>query len=209
MAKEKAPKIDSAGRLAKGIIERLPFELTGAQERAIAKIREYLSAGIPMRVLLQGDVGAGKTLVGLMAMLDTIEAGCQALFLAPTEVLAEQHYKKIKELCEGLGNTALLTSSTKTAERRDILDGLKDGSIDILIGTHALLYDKVTFKNLAFAIIDEQHRFGVAQRERILSKGKSVHLLVMTATPIPRTLSLTLYGEMESIILDELPKLSF
>lgn len=186
---------------------RLPFALTGAQQRAIADIEVDLAQARPMLRLLQGDVGSGKTLVALITLLRAVEAGFQGAFLAPTEILARQHFASLRQLLSGLPvNIAILTGRDKGRAREALLMGLADGSIDILVGTHAIFQDTVHYKALAVAVIDEQHRFGVSQRLMLSRKGKGVpHLLVMTATPIPRTLALACYGEMDSSLLDELP----
>ncbi|MCF6240573.1 MAG: ATP-dependent DNA helicase RecG [Bacteroidales bacterium] len=185
----------------------LPFELTGAQKKVIKEIRKDLGSGKQMNRLLQGDVGSGKTLVALMVMLIAIDNDYQCSLMAPTEILAKQHYKSISKLLEGLGvGVQLLTGSTKTKERKIIHKGLIDNEINILIGTHALIEDTVKFYNLGLVIIDEQHRFGVAQRAKLWKKNISPpHVLVMTATPIPRTLAMTLYGDLDVSIIDELP----
>lgn len=188
--------------------KHLPFELTNAQKRVIREIYQDMKSGSQMNRLLQGDVGSGKTIVAFICMLLVVGAGSQAAMMAPTEILADQHYEGLKEHADKLGlGIAKLTGSSKTKERRAIHAGLLDGSIHILVGTHALLEDIVQFKNLGLAIIDEQHRFGVAQRAKLWAKNKNFypHVLVMTATPIPRTLAMTLYGDLEVSIIDELP----
>lgn len=188
--------------------EKLPFELTEAQKRVIREIRRDLGAGVQMNRLLQGDVGSGKTVVGLMCMLMAIDNGFQACMMAPTEILAQQHYNSISEYVEGLGiNVAFLTGSVKGKKRKELLKLLASGDIHILIGTHALLEAPVQYKNLGLAITDEQHRFGVAQRARLWKKSSPCppHILVMTATPIPRTLAMTLYGDLDVSVIDELP----
>ncbi len=188
--------------------EKLHFELTGAQKRVIREIRRDLGSGRQMNRLLQGDVGSGKTLVALMTMLIAADNGYQSALMAPTEILAQQHYNTISRWVEGLGlEVALLTGSTKRRERREIHERLRDGSLHILIGTHALLEDEVQFARLGFVVIDEQHRFGVAQRARLWEKSGTLppHVLVMTATPIPRTLAMTLYGDLDVSVIDELP----
>lgn len=187
--------------------EHLPFELTGAQKRVIKEIRADLGSGAQMNRLLQGDVGSGKTIVALMSMLIALDNGFQACLMAPTEILSVQHYNGLFELCKELNtNIFLLTGSTKTSKRREIHEKLENGEIDILIGTHALLEDKVKFQNLGLAIIDEQHRFGVAQRAKLWQKNTlPPHVLVMTATPIPRTLAMSLYGDLDVSVIDELP----
>ncbi|MBT2163021.1 ATP-dependent DNA helicase RecG [Zobellia barbeyronii] len=185
----------------------LPFELTGAQKRVIKEIRGDLGSNAQMNRLLQGDVGSGKTIVAVMAMLLAIDNGFQACLMAPTEILANQHYTGISELLEGTGITcSLLTGSVKKSARRPIHEQLESGELQILIGTHALLEDKVKFKNLGLAIVDEQHRFGVAQRSKLWHKNDiPPHILVMTATPIPRTLAMSLYGDLDVSTIDELP----
>ena len=188
--------------------EHLPFELTGAQKRVLKEIRHDLRLGVQMNRLLQGDVGSGKTIVGLMTMLMAIDNGFQACLMAPTEILAQQHYQSISDYLEGLGlSIAFLSGSVKGKKRRVLLEALQEGAIDILIGTHALIEDPVQFKNLGLAITDEQHRFGVAQRAKLWKKSKPYppHVLVMTATPIPRTLAMTLYGDLDVSVIDELP----
>lgn len=185
----------------------LPFELTGAQKRVIKEIRADLGAGSQMNRLLQGDVGSGKTLVALMSMLIALDNDCQACIMAPTEILASQHYKTISRMLEGLPiEVALLTGSTRKAARTELHAKLLDGRLQILIGTHALIEKQVKFHNLGLVVIDEQHRFGVAQRARLWEKSEiPPHILVMTATPIPRTLAMTLYGDLDVSIIDELP----
>lgn len=189
--------------------EALPFPLTGAQKRVITEIRNDLKSGHQMNRLLQGDVGSGKTMVAVLTALIAIGNGFQACIMAPTEVLAQQHFKNIQKFLAPTGvKAALLTGSSKTKERREIHQGLEDGSIGIIVGTHALLEDVVVFKNLGLAIIDEQHRFGVEQRAKLWKKssvGVPPHVLVMTATPIPRTLAMTLYGDLDVSVIDELP----
>jgi ATP-dependent DNA helicase RecG len=188
--------------------EKLPFELTGAQKRVIKEIRRDLGSAVQMNRLLQGDVGSGKTMVGLMSMLMALDNGFQACLMAPTEILAQQHFQSISEYCEGLDiNVGFLSGSVKGKKRKIVLEGVKDGSIHILIGTHALIEPTVEFKNLGLAITDEQHRFGVAQRAKLWAKNKPYppHVLVMTATPIPRTLAMTLYGDLDVSVIDELP----
>ena len=185
----------------------LPFELTGAQRRSIGEIEGDIAQPSPMLRLLQGDVGSGKTVVALLAMLAAVEAGAQAALLAPTEILARQHHATLMTMAQGTGvEIALLTGRDKGRARESVLMGLVDGSIDILVGTHAIFQDAVSYRNLALVVIDEQHRFGVGQRLMLAQKGKrSPHTLAMTATPIPRTLSLAQYGEMDVSRLDELP----
>ncbi|WP_298549091.1 ATP-dependent DNA helicase RecG [uncultured Aquimarina sp.] len=185
----------------------LPFELTNAQKRVIKEIRKDIGSSAQMNRLLQGDVGSGKTIVALMTMLIAIDNGFQACLMAPTAILANQHYQGILELTKDLDiNVKLLMGSSKTKERRLIHQELEEGTLHILIGTHAVLEDKVKFKNLGLAIIDEQHRFGVAQRSKLWHKNTyPPHILVMTATPIPRTLAMSLYGDLDISVIDELP----
>lgn len=186
---------------------RLPFPLTNAQKRVVKEIRIDTNTGAQMNRLVQGDVGSGKTVVALLSMLIAVDNGYQACMMAPTEILATQHYNGLKELLgDGICNIKLLTGSTSAKERRIIHQELEEGSLDILIGTHALIEDKVKFKNIGFVVIDEQHRFGVEQRAKLWRKNIiPPHMLVMTATPIPRTLAMTLYGDLDISIIDELP----
>lgn len=185
----------------------LPFELTNAQKRVVREIRLDMGSGKQMNRLLQGDVGSGKTLVALMSMLIAIDNGYQACIIAPTEILATQHFNSISKMISGMGlGIELLTGSTKVAHRRRIHEGLLNGNLNILVGTHAILEDKVVFKNLGLTVIDEQHRFGVGQRAKMWDKNVvPPHILVMTATPIPRTLAMTLYGDLDVSVIDELP----
>ncbi|WP_315357944.1 ATP-dependent DNA helicase RecG [Prevotella denticola] len=185
----------------------LAFELTGAQKRVMHEIRADMAGGRQMNRLLQGDVGSGKTLVALMSMLIAIDNGYQACMMAPTEILAEQHLQTLRDFLKGMNlRIELLTGIVKGKRRREVLDGLMDGSIHIVVGTHALLEDKVQFHRLGMAVVDEQHRFGVAQRARLWSKSENPpHILVMTATPIPRTLAMTIYGDLDVSVIDELP----
>lgn len=187
--------------------KHLPFELTNAQKRVLKEIRADLGSNAQMNRLLQGDVGSGKTIVAFMSMLIALDNGFQTCLMAPTEILSVQHYNGLSELCKNLNiSISLLTGSTKTSERRVIHENLENGQLNILIGTHALLENKVKFKNLGLAIIDEQHRFGVAQRSKLWHKNTSPpHVLVMTATPIPRTLAMSVYGDLDISIIDELP----
>jgi ATP-dependent DNA helicase RecG len=188
--------------------DKLPFELTNAQKRVIKEIRADLGSGVHMNRLVQGDVGSGKTMVGLMCMLIAKDNGFQSCMMAPTEILAQQHYNSIMEYVSGLGiRVAFLSGTVKGKKRKELLKLLALGELDILIGTHALIEDPVTFKNLGLAIIDEQHRFGVVQRAKLWKKNATLppHILVMTATPIPRTLAMTLYGDLDVSVIDELP----
>lgn len=187
--------------------ECLPFELTGAQKRVIKEIRGDMNTGRQMNRLLQGDVGSGKTLVALLTMLIALDNGCQACLMAPTEILATQHFETLSAMAGQIGvNIRLLTGSTPRREREEIHRQLLDGSLHILIGTHAVIEDAVQFARLGYVVIDEQHRFGVAQRARLWQKAEvAPHVLVMTATPIPRTLAMTVYGDLDVSIIDELP----
>ena len=187
--------------------ERLPFELTGAQKRVVREIRQDMRSGRQMNRLLQGDVGSGKTMVALMTCLLAIDNGFQACIMAPTEILAEQHLATIREQLGPLPvRVELLTGIVKGARRREVLEGVADGSVQILVGTHALIEPTVRFLNLGFCVIDEQHRFGVKQRAQLWKKNvRPPHILVMTATPIPRTLAMTVYGDLDVSVIDELP----
>jgi ATP-dependent DNA helicase RecG len=194
------------GQLIEQFDRILPFPLTNAQKRVISEIVEDLRSETPMNRLVQGDVGSGKTIVAVYAILAAIQSGCQAAMMAPTEVLAEQHYRKLLSWFSLLHlPVELLTGSTKTAKRREIHRQLETGELPLLVGTHALIQDPVNFSRLGIVVIDEQHRFGVQQRARLLSKGKAPHVLSMTATPIPRTLALTLHGDLDVSQIDELP----
>ena len=185
----------------------LPFELTNAQKRVLREIRADVGSGKQMNRLLQGDVGSGKTLVALMSMLMAVDNGFQACLMAPTEILASQHYESISELVAPIGiHVELLTGSTRKRERERIHEGLLTGDVNLIIGTHALIEDTVLFSNLGLVVIDEQHRFGVEQRARLWKKNnRPPHILVMTATPIPRTLAMTVYGDLDVSVIDELP----
>ncbi len=186
----------------------LPFALTNAQARVLREIHDDFKTGRQMNRLLQGDVGSGKTIVAFIAMLMTLDNDAQACLMAPTEILADQHYRGLKEYADRLGiNIGKLTGSTKKKERRILHEQLQSGEMQILVGTHALIEDEVQFKNLGFCVIDEQHRFGVAQRSKLWAKNEEIHphIMVMTATPIPRTLAMTLYGDLDISVIDELP----
>jgi ATP-dependent DNA helicase RecG len=185
----------------------LPFELTGAQKRVVKEIRADMATGAHMNRLLQGDVGSGKTIVAVLTCLLAIDNGFQACIMAPTEILAQQHFTGVSELLEKTGlKVSILTGSVKTKDRKFIHEKLESGELHILIGTHALIEDKVKFQNLGVAIVDEQHRFGVAQRAKLWKKNHlPPHVLVMTATPIPRTLAMSLYGDLDISVIDELP----
>jgi ATP-dependent DNA helicase RecG len=203
--RQRTPPLAGTGELIRKL--QLPYQLTDAQRRVIREIRGDLVQAVPMLRLLQGDVGSGKTLVALAAMLTAVESGAQAALLAPTEILARQHHATLLGQLDSLGvRVAILTGREKGRARDSVLMGLADGSIDILVGTHAIFQEKVAYKNLGLAVIDEQHRFGVSQRLLLASKAeRPPHLLVMTATPIPRTLTLTQYGEMDVSRIDEMP----
>lgn len=206
--KIKGHVFEQVGEFFNGFYERhLPFPLTDAQKRVLKEIRADMAKPAQMNRLLQGDVGSGKTIVALMSMLIALDNGFQACLMAPTEILAAQHFNSLSQLANGLGiNIRLLTGSTKAAERKEIFEQLENGSLHIIIGTHALLEDKVVFRNLGLAIIDEQHRFGVEQRSKLWKKNSiPPHVLVMTATPIPRTLAMSLYGDLDISVIDELP----
>jgi ATP-dependent DNA helicase RecG len=207
-AKIKGFSFDKVGHYFNSFYKNnLPFDLTDAQKRVLKEIRKDVGSNAQMNRLLQGDVGSGKTIVALLTMLIALDNGFQAALMAPTEILATQHYNSLVELLNGLDVTVkLLTGSVKTKDRRIIHEQLESGELNILIGTHALIEDKVQFKNLGIAIIDEQHRFGVAQRAKLWKKNElPPHVLVMTATPIPRTLAMSVYGDLDISVIDELP----
>jgi ATP-dependent DNA helicase RecG len=194
--------------LADLLLNTLPFKLTNAQYRVISEIKEDMEKSKPMNRLVQGDVGSGKTIVAIYSMLIAVKSGFQSSMMAPTEILAMQHYETIKEYFEFLNlkvNIAFLSGSTKAKQKINILNNLKNGNIDILIGTHALIEDNVEFKNIGLVVTDEQHRFGVRQRALLSNKGNNPDILVMTATPIPRTLALMIYGDLDISIIDEMP----
>ena len=202
----KGPKMGPNGDLMAQCIENLPFSLTGDQQRALEDIRIDMEDERPMQRLLQGDVGSGKTVVATLSLLKAIENGYQGALMAPTEILAAQHYEGITEVCGNLGITIeLLTGSTTKKEKERIYEGLADGSINMIIGTHALIQEGVNFHNLGLVIIDEQHRFGVEQRARLQQKGTYPHVLIMTATPIPRTMTLSVYGDLAVSLIKEMP----
>ena len=204
--KQAGRSLNGDGHLRQKILSLLPFNLTDAQQRVLSEIYADQAAPFRMLRLLQGDVGSGKTIVALLSMLNAVECGAQAAIMAPTEILAKQHLETIAPLCAQIGvSAALLTGKTKAKERKQILEDLAQGKINILIGTHALFQEEVAFKDLAFAVIDEQHRFGVQQRLLLSQKGNLADILVMTATPIPRTLVLTAYGDMEYSKIDQVP----
>ena len=206
---DKGIRMPLVGQAFNDCFNSLPFPLTGAQKRVITEIREDMKSGHQMNRLLQGDVGSGKTMVAVLTALIAIGNGYQTCIMAPTEVLAQQHFKNIQKFLAPTGvRSALLTGSSKASERREVHSGLEDGRIGIIVGTHALIEDNVVFRNLGLAIIDEQHRFGVEQRSKLWRKAASEappHVLVMTATPIPRTLAMTLYGDLDVSVIDELP----
>ena len=202
----KGPKMGPNGDLMAQCIENLPFSLTGDQQRALEDIRIDMEDERPMQRLLQGDVGSGKTVVATLSLLKAIENGYQGALMAPTEILAAQHYEGIADVCGNLGITIeLLTGSTTKKEKERIYEGLEDGSINMIIGTHALIQEGVNFHNLGLVIIDEQHRFGVEQRARLQQKGTYPHVLIMTATPIPRTMTLSVYGDLAVSLIKEMP----
>ena len=199
---------DKVARVTEFYEKHLPFDLTNAQKRVLREIHQDFQSGRQMNRLLQGDVGSGKTIVAFIAMLMAIDNDAQACLMAPTEILADQHYQGLKVYADRLGiNIGKLTGSTKKKARRVLHEELQDGSMQILVGTHALIEDEVQFKNLGFCVIDEQHRFGVAQRSKLWAKNEAIHphIMVMTATPIPRTLAMTLYGDLDISVIDELP----
>lgn len=206
LKKQKGRSLENSGTLKQKLIKELPFDLTSAQQRVISEIESDLFSEYRMSRLLQGDVGSGKTIVALLTMLNAVECHKQSAIMAPTEILASQHYETISELCNKINvKTDILTSNVKGKKREILLEKLQNGEIDILIGTHALFTEDVKFNDLAYIIIDEQHRFGVKQRLSLSNKGNSCDILVMTATPIPRTLVLTQFGDMEYSKIDELP----
>lgn len=204
--KDTAPEISNAGKKLLALEKNLPFEMTGAQKRVFAEIKADLETPHPMHRMVQGDVGSGKTLVSFMAAAYACESGYQCCLMAPTEILAEQHFNNAKKILEPLGiKVGFLVGKTKASERKVILAGLAEGQINFIVGTHALIEDEVQFKNLGLVVIDEQHRFGVEQRGVLKAKGQSPHFLVMTATPIPRTLAMTVYGDLDVSVIDEMP----
>lgn len=195
-----------AGDACQSLLESLPYELTNAQKRTLDEIQQDMSGDSVMNRLVQGDVGSGKTIVAMIALLMTVESGYQGAFMAPTEVLATQHYENFqKQLGPYSVHVELLIGSTPAKEKRRIYQGLQDGSVDIVIGTHAIIQERIEYQKLALVITDEQHRFGVHQREQLANKGKEPHVLVMSATPIPRTLAIILYGDLDISIMDEMP----
>ena len=192
----------------RGALKRiLPFKPTAAQKRVLAEIAGDLERPFPMHRLLEGDVGSGKTIVALEAATIVIENGYQVALMAPTEILAAQHYLSARRIFEPAGyKVALVVSGRKRAEKEAAIDSIERGEAQFVVGTHALIEDPIKFKRLGLAIVDEQHRFGVLQRKQLIEKGASPHVLVMTATPIPRTLALTLYGDLDLSVIDELPR---
>lgn len=201
-----APQMEADGRLVKAFLQSIPFQLTGDQEKAYQEIALDMQAKRPMQRLLQGDVGSGKTVVAFLSLLKAVENGYQGALMVPTEILAKQHRESFEDLCGGLGlKVVLLVGSTKKKEKEAIYQGIAEGTIDIVIGTHALLQDMVDFKRLGLVVIDEQHRFGVEQRASLQRKGISTHVLLMTATPIPRTVTLSVYGDLEISLIKEMP----
>jgi len=205
-AASEARAIDASIVDGERIRELLPFELTSAQQRVLSEISTDLGSGEPMARLVQGDVGSGKTVVAALAMLMALESGYQVAFMAPTELLAEQHARTFSALLTAAGHTShQLMSSLPVAEQRRVRDGLGDGTVRLVVGTHALFQESVTFRNLGLVVVDEQHRFGVGQRQALAKKGRTPHLLVMTATPIPRSLALTVYGDLDLSIIDDMP----
>ena len=202
----RGPKMGPNGELMAQCIENLPFSLTGDQQRALEDIRIDMEDERPMQRLLQGDVGSGKTVVATLSLLKAIENGYQGAIMAPTEILAAQHYEGIQTVCANLGITIeLLTGSSTKKEKERIYEGLADGTIHMIIGTHALIQEGVNFHNLGLVIVDEQHRFGVDQRARLQQKGTYPHVLIMTATPIPRTMTLSVYGDLAVSLIKEMP----
>ncbi len=203
---ERGRAFKTRGEIIRNFFKLLLFDLTGAQKRVLGEIMTYLEKEEPMNLLLQGDVGTGKTVVALTALLTAVDNDCQAALMAPTELLAEQHFLNIRPFCSALGITIELATSTGTAKEKSLIrDRISDGTTQIVVGTHALIQKKMEFSNLGLAVVDEQHRFGVLQREAIGKKGLVPHVLIMTATPIPRSLALTLYGDMNVSFLDEFP----
>ncbi len=205
--KDKAPSFPKDSKLAVKLKQALPFELTAAQEKALEEIRGDLKRNFPMHRMVQGDVGSGKTLVALLSALVAIENGYQVALMVPTEILAQQHYQGAIKLFEPLGlRVGFLSGHLKASAKREINEQVEAGDVDLVVGTHALIQDSVNFKNLGLVIVDEQHRFGVEQRKKLKKKGESPHFLLMTATPIPRSLAMTVYGDLDVSIIKEMPK---
>jgi len=204
--KVKGISFKTGGTLVKEFIHKLPFNITEAQQRAVKEIEKDMNGGFPMNRLLQGDVGSGKTIVSIISMLIAVENGYQAVLMVPTEILCEQHYGTLRNILKECDlNVVLLKSGIKAKEKNKINKLISSGKAHIVVGTHALIQDNVVFKNLGFVVIDEQHRFGVLQRAKLMSKGQNPDVLVMTATPIPRTLAITVYGDLDISVIDELP----
>jgi ATP-dependent DNA helicase RecG len=204
--KVKGISFKTGGTLVKEFIHKLPFNITEAQQRAVKEIEKDMNGGFPMNRLLQGDVGSGKTIVSIISMLTAVENGYQAVLMVPTEILCEQHYGTLRNILKECGlNVVLLKSGIKAKEKNKINKLISSGKAHIIVGTHALIQDNVVFKNLGFVVIDEQHRFGVLQRAKLMSKGQNPDVLVMTATPIPRTLAITVYGDLDISVIDEMP----
>jgi len=203
----RAPECNIKGELGQRYLsDFLAFELTGAQKKVISQIEEDMAGHVPMHRLLQGDVGSGKTVVAVYALLLAVDSGYQGLFMAPTEILAQQHFSRLKDHFENLGvRIALLTGSMGAAEKKDIIRKTTSGAIQVLVGTHALFQENVAYHNVGLVVVDEQHRFGVMQRNALKSKGEDPHMLVMTATPIPRTLTLSVFGDLAVSVMDEMP----
>ena len=206
LKKEQAWPLSPHSSLRDRLTSELPFRLTRAQQNTLTEIQQDLKQSWPMHRLIQGDVGSGKTIVALLTCLQVVEQGFQCAIMAPTEILAEQHFENTRRWLEPFGvKTCLLTGKTRTKQKRLLLEGLASGATSLCIGTHALIQESVAFKKLALVIIDEQHRFGAAQRDKLQKKGRAVHFLVMTATPIPRSLAMTLYGNLNVSVMDEMP----
>ncbi|HPI99071.1 MAG TPA: ATP-dependent DNA helicase RecG, partial [Synergistales bacterium] len=203
----RAPKCNNRGNLGQRYLsDILAFELTEAQKKVISELEQDMAGNVPMHRLLQGDVGSGKTVVAVYALLLAVDNGYQGLFMAPTEILAQQHFSRLKDHFEQIGITAaLLTGSMGGAEKKEILRKTASGTIQVLVGTHALFQEEVVYHNVGLVVVDEQHRFGVMQRNALKSKGEDPHMLVMTATPIPRTLTLSVFGDLAVSIMDEMP----
>ena len=205
--KEKAPAMKKTSKLKDQLLKSLPFELTGAQKSALSEIEVDLNKDYPMHRMVQGDVGSGKTLVAICSALKSIENGFQTALMVPTEILGQQHFIGAQKLLEPLGlKVGFLSGQMKTKEKKQVLEEIANGQLDLVIGTHALIQTSVEFKNLGLVIIDEQHRFGVEQRKKLVNKGQSPHFLLMTATPIPRSLAMTVYGDLDVSIINEMPK---
>lgn len=204
---DQAPAFKKDSQFASKLQDSLPFELTGAQQNALKEIRKDLKKDSPMHRMVQGDVGSGKTLVALLSALEAIENGYQAALMVPTEILAQQHFNGAKKLLEPLGITVgMINGHMKAAEKREVNEKIESGEFQLVVGTHALIQNTVNFKSLGLVIVDEQHRFGVEQRKKLKEKGESPHFLLMTATPIPRSLAMTVYGDLDVSIINEMPK---